>query len=362
MVRRSRSDTAPALYPVPRLIQDGQGRLYYYYPHEDDSDEFQSVSGSSEGRASSGSDSDNRDRVVFPGTSRTKTYRRPPTPLPSLEVTPRMDPRIGVPSLLPLDREALRSPDFFSEMALNPVSSIYKYILWIVNFLFFVSGVVILALGIWAKSDQSSFMKMLALSNLPGLDNWFSPSILDKGSYGLIAIGAFITIISFLGCCGACLESRVLLLIAEHQLQLFLLNTLHKYPTPTTKNDVTVAWDRLMVDLNCCGVFNYTDFRRENPTTWTTGQAGSTQTSNALPLGCCVMKDKGKMIPESTSCPDNPGTGSFYQDGCLMKMREWLDRNSIIIGGVGAAIAIFQIFGIIVSCCLCHNFSSVKPL
>lgn len=98
------------------------------------------------------------------------------------------------------------------------------------------------------------------------------PKVIEQGAYILIAIGAFIFIISFLGYCGAIKESRVLLTAyglfliiifalqvaaivlitiykshADKHTQDFLKDTINKYyKVKTEANAVTLGWDVVM--------------------------------------------------------------------------------------------------------------------
>lgn len=65
-----------------------------------------------------------------------------------------------------------------------------------------------------AKND----ILILARSATEGVvdvDSLDVPSLLEKTAYILIATGAFIVIISFFGCCGACLKNKCLLRIVS---------------------------------------------------------------------------------------------------------------------------------------------------
>ena len=101
------------------------------------------------------------------------------------------------------------------------------------------------------------------------------PTVIEQGAYILIAAGAFIFIISFLGYCGAIKESRVLLTAyglfiiiiallqiaaivlailyrsdAEDQTQKFFLHTIRKYYTHKSQRDaVTLSWDFMMAEV-----------------------------------------------------------------------------------------------------------------
>ena len=100
--------------------------------------------------------------------------------------------------------------------------------------------------------------------------------MIEQGAYILIAAGAFIFIISFLGYCGAIKESRVLLTAyglfiiiiallqitaivlatiyksqAEEHTNDFFLYTIRKYYTTKRQRDaVTLSWDFMMAEVN----------------------------------------------------------------------------------------------------------------
>jgi tetraspanin-18 len=101
------------------------------------------------------------------------------------------------------------------------------------------------------------------------------PTVIEQGAYILIAAGAFIFIISFLGYCGAIKESRVLLTAyglfiiiiallqiaaivlatiyknhAETHTQDFFQHTIRKYYTTKSQRDaVTLSWDFMMAEV-----------------------------------------------------------------------------------------------------------------
>ena len=100
--------------------------------------------------------------------------------------------------------------------------------------------------------------------------------MIEQGAYILIAAGAFIFIISFLGYCGAIKESRVLLTAyglfiiiiallqitavvlatiyretAENHTNEFFQHTIRKYYTTKSQRDaVTLSWDFMMAEVS----------------------------------------------------------------------------------------------------------------
>lgn len=70
------------------------------------------------------------------------------------------------------------------------------------------AGAAILAVGVWVKVDSSSFLGIL--DDVEGVPAELSQLV--NISYLLIALGAVLLVIGFLGCCGAIKESRCMLL------------------------------------------------------------------------------------------------------------------------------------------------------
>lgn len=71
------------------------------------------------------------------------------------------------------------------------------------------AGAAILAVGIWVKVDSGSVLNFLGeIENAPEELS----QVLNVG-YLLIAIGALLVVIGFLGCCGAIRENKCMLLL-----------------------------------------------------------------------------------------------------------------------------------------------------
>lgn len=71
------------------------------------------------------------------------------------------------------------------------------------------AGAAILGVGIWVKVDSGSILSFLGkIENAPAELS----QVLNVG-YLLIALGALLLVIGFLGCCGAVRESRCMLLL-----------------------------------------------------------------------------------------------------------------------------------------------------
>ncbi len=69
----------------------------------------------------------------------------------------------------------------------------------------------VLGVGIWVKVDSGSILSFL--QNIQGAPGELG-QVLNVG-YLLIAVGAVLLILGFLGCCGAVKESRCMLLLVR---------------------------------------------------------------------------------------------------------------------------------------------------
>lgn len=74
------------------------------------------------------------------------------------------------------------------------------------------AGAVILGVGIWVKVDSSSLLGVL--DSVEGAPPQLSQ--LTSVGYVLIGVGAVLSVIGFLGCCGAIRESRCMLLTVSY--------------------------------------------------------------------------------------------------------------------------------------------------
>ncbi|CAG2058375.1 unnamed protein product [Timema podura] len=245
-------------------------------------------------------------------------------------------------------------------------------------------------------------------------EKFTTPTVIEQVSYILIAAGAFVFVVSFLGYCGAIRESRcllttygVLLLIilvmeitagglaaaykkeAETESRTMLKNSIKKYYATQDKADaVTLMWNYFMAQMKCCGVDNYLDFK-ESPK-W--------GTNKTVPEACCVLVgDLNKFTPKDPQCPNNPSESNSYymkmvaqsqsltltldyttgdwglnlaqytegsgthgggiamKGGCYETFYNWLMEHINTAIGVGIGLGLLQLLGIFFAFCLCKS-------
>ncbi|ESP04134.1 hypothetical protein LOTGIDRAFT_237549 [Lottia gigantea] len=249
-----------------------------------------------------------------------------------------------------------------------------RVLLIVFNILFAVCGVTILAVGIWLRVDPS----VVQLQELVNLDSK-NPN-LANAAYILIGFGGFMLLVSVFGCCGGIQKSRILLGLyiaclviifigqitagilaalyktdVEHTIESNLLGVLENdYKPGRTK--YTQPWDYVQVWLHCCGVHNYTDYKDIK---FGVGQM--------VPLTCCILENEDPNDPmpkNNTRCQleaNQTVAGEFLKPlGCLDGVTNAIKEYDGILIGVAIGIAVIEILGILLACCVCKNIHSEK--
>ncbi|XP_051993380.1 tetraspanin-1-like isoform X2 [Xyrauchen texanus] len=225
-----------------------------------------------------------------------------------------------------------------------------KTMMFIFNGVIFLAGVVLLAVGIWVSVDRMSL-----LGFLDNIDN-APPELAQLANIGyvLIAVGVFLALVGFLGCCGAIQESRCMLLsffiivliifIVEVAAAIFLFvfqpvaeKLLEDIGQQVSKSisdkygadeRFTGVWNNTMDELRRCGYNNYTDFM------------GSPffEELSLYPEMCCRVN--------ITRCDQSAANGTV---GCFKALVTLVEENAILLAGVAIGIAVLEIAAMVVS-------------
>uniref|UniRef100_A0A8D0EW99 Tetraspanin n=1 Tax=Strix occidentalis caurina TaxID=311401 RepID=A0A8D0EW99_STROC len=140
------------------------------------------------------------------------------------------------------------------------VLSCMKYLMFIFNVLVFAGGTCLAGVGVWVAVDPAGFQDIVA-----------AKPVLNVGGYLLLAVGIALSLLGFLGCCGALRRSRPLLLlffilvslmapILQIQPEIFLSELRRNYYGDEGAEVFSTAWNTLMVTFSCCGVLGPEDF------------------------------------------------------------------------------------------------------
>lgn len=250
-----------------------------------------------------------------------------------------------------------------------------KYILCLFNFIIFLGGGTVLAVGVWLYVDKDSFLsvtKAVDYNTLPQLEQLTQPEVVAHISYALMAAGGIIFILSLLGYCGALRESRCLLgfygfllvviLVleitaaglayaymdkAETEVKTFLKDTIENYYTTEkgNENGPTLVWNYLMTEMSCCGVDNYTDFYISD---------SFKQTGKKVPEACCKMTSNTTLLDRD--CPKSPKIeNSFMFTGCYNTIMDRIQEHMNIVIYVVIGIIIVELLSTFLAFCLCKS-------
>ncbi|XP_036374173.1 tetraspanin-8-like [Megalops cyprinoides] len=206
------------------------------------------------------------------------------------------------------------------------VNRCIKFFLFFFNLLFWISGCIILGASIYLKvsKDGNKITNMAA----PSTDL-------------LIATGAIIMVLGFLGCCGAIKENRCMLIlfftglllifilllaagilgaVAEDKSKEWMKGELEKkLPLANQTEDVKSNLQALEVEWKCCGLIN-------GPEDW----------GSPVPSSCNCK--------ETAMCKEFDGT-QVYKTPCAEFLTSFVKRNLTVVLGVAFAMAILMLFG-----------------
>lgn len=218
-------------------------------------------------------------------------------------------------------------------MAVGCGATCAKVILITFNFLFWLSGVALLVLGIWIVADPS------VERNLHVVEDLEAGGIMTKYlAFALIGIGGLVFLIGFLGCCGALKENKCLLglylffliIIAGAEIAAGVLGFIHKGKLEAKISKTLVQkWEK----------YNTTDETTKDAIQYV---------QNALK--CCGLEAANGEIQYRKWCPDNVKNNG----GCIAKLTDWIKQNAPILIGVACGFGGLEIFGIICAICLCR--------
>lgn len=224
------------------------------------------------------------------------------------------------------------------------VSGCLKYSMFIFNFLFWLCGILILAVAIWIRVSKDG-NEVLSSGN-PDANPFLAVNI-------LIAVGAIIMVLGFLGCCGAVRESRCMLLLFFISLLLILLlqvaagilgatsrseikrllnETLHENikllkQTGDNGKEFRDAMINFQKEFECCGLVD--------------GAADWGANFQSIPELCACE-------PPSNECVTYNGR-PVYKETCISLIKESVERHIFIVIGIAFGLAVIEVLGLVFS-------------
>jgi len=235
-------------------------------------------------------------------------------------------------------------------METAPVVECMKTLMMVFNVIFWVTGVVILAIGIWTHEDLYVYLKISTIYQ-PG------------APYVLIAIGAIIVLVGALSCLctikGHPLPIYVLsgflvavflvefscgiaVLVEKEKLNEGFSAGLTKAMDKYGDNNDLLDW--VQKKMVCCGINNYTDWYadRNVSSSWEAGQYFST-----VPESCCKSNDPAKKCRFEGPFPEFEA--DIFTQGCHKLLVDFIGGSLGPIGGVSLGIGFFTGLGAILA-------------
>ncbi|XP_026779634.3 tetraspanin-19 [Pangasianodon hypophthalmus] len=233
-----------------------------------------------------------------------------------------------------------------------------KFLFMLINSFFVIFGISLFGSSVWILFDTSNVITVLS-----------NDTDVKVVAGGLFVIGLVVVGVSMLGCIGVHLENRcfiafymglliaiifgdlfitLLLLVKRNQIGRFLTENVDAIISMYGVNDTQSTWsllDSVQQSAKCCG--------RQNASDWETNKFIQLQsTSYIYPCSCF-----------NGTCPvflDNEmyrfGNGThIYTTGCEEKLKDWLEKNVLVIIGMDLALLIIQILQFILGFLIYRN-------
>lgn len=207
-----------------------------------------------------------------------------------------------------------------------------KYLLFIFNFIFWLAGTGVLAIGLWLRFDERTKGLFSAVD---------SPSVFFTGVYILIVAGAVMMVVGFLGCCGAIRESSCML-------GLFFVFLLIIFAAEVAAGIWGLSnQDKIVTEVQQFYTQTFNNYKD-------TKQEALKETLRLIQFGLKCCGPTGTVFDGATdTCPKKEGVEILVTTSCPEAIKDVFTSKLHIIGGVGIGIGVIMIFGMIFSMLLC---------
>ncbi|XP_045501852.1 tetraspanin-1-like [Colias croceus] len=218
------------------------------------------------------------------------------------------------------------------------------------NFLFFLLGLISLAICVWCMINTEFFTEVnytvtksslvSAIANFVNLKLWFTPMTTILIPVACLAVLTSCCGVLGAGCRTKCaIKSYIFLVTALSftSFWLFFVSGIYNIYTDNPKTRsylrtavtryygrdhdlITYVTNKIMVDYECCGVDNYQDFFS---TLWQKNNM-----DKIYPMQCCKLTNKTSLVPVSKNCTQIIENIEAYIDkGCFNALRQSIKDN-----------------------------------
>ncbi|TRY73046.1 hypothetical protein TCAL_03336 [Tigriopus californicus] len=266
-------------------------------------------------------------------------------------------------------------------MSLRGCFGCLKFLVFVVNFLFWLFGLGVMAVSLWLLFDQQLYLQSIGAHQT---DYYI-------GTYIILGIGGIMTLVGFLGCCGAWKESTwmlgtffiLLIFIFIGEIAVGALIYLQEAPykdvisrsvEATVKRKyhsnstaTTQTFDLIQEGLRCCGHNEPLDWARSVYNGHSQDQLreigiphnSKTPTNNGItifniPESCCKLPSTADCFAAVTKVePGRIPSDKIYTKGCSEALIDFVDLHFIYLIAVGGGVVVLQLIGMVFSLCLC---------
>ncbi|MBN3305608.1 CD81 protein [Amia ocellicauda] len=230
-------------------------------------------------------------------------------------------------------------------MGVEGCTKCIKYVLFFFNFIFWLAGGVILGVALWLRHDTQT--SSLLSQKLEGDE---VPNTFYIGVYILIAVGAVMMFVGFLGCYGAIQESQC------------LLGTFFACLVILFACEVAAGiWGFINKDQISKELINFYDTAYDKVTISSLTQDDSKTAREVLKvfhesLKCCGKGDASKfftIIGNNDLCPGTTFVDAATGENCHTRIKELFTSKLYLIGIAALVVAVIMIFEMIFSMVLC---------
>ncbi|KAK2501708.1 hypothetical protein MC885_004225, partial [Smutsia gigantea] len=194
------------------------------------------------------------------------------------------------------------------------------------------AGIAVLAIGLWLRFDSQTKSIFEQENN---------HSSFYTGVYILIGAGALMTLVGFLGCCGAVQESQCMLgLFFTFLLVIFAIEVAAAVWGYSHKDEVIKEVQEFYKDTYSKLKEGKDELQRE------------TLKAIHTALDCCGLAGGVEQFI-SDICPKKDVFSTITLKSCPEAIRDVFENKFHIIGAVGIGIAVVMVFGMIFSMILC---------
>lgn len=226
-----------------------------------------------------------------------------------------------------------------------------KYMLFFFNFIFWLAGGVILAVALWLRHDSKT-SNLLILQ----FEGHQAPGTFYISVYILIAVGATMMFVGFLGCYGAIQESQC------------LLGTFFFFLIMLFACEVAAGiWGFMNRDTISKELINFYDsaYIKAVDVTGSTSKEAAIKVLDVFhtTLDCCGKGDDGPLFKQITGtlCPKLTPEDFLVSQSCHVKLIDLFSEKLYLIGLAALAVAVIMIFEMIFTMVLCCGIRNSPP-